>query len=81
MPSTWLAVLLPTLEAENLAQATREGGTLPTSSGGTRGRRFRCFWGPMEISAKDDKGDGDRAVACLSNGTLNGMHMYFKQML
>ena len=36
------------------------------------------FWGPMEICAKHDKSDGDRAVACLSNGTLNRMHVYFQ---
>ena len=76
MRCDWLPILLPSLEAENLAQTTREGSRLPT--GRTRGRRVGFFRRPIEICTKHDECDGDRTVACLSNGTLDGMHMGFK---
>jgi hypothetical protein len=35
----------------------------------------------MEICAKHDESDGDRAVACLCYGTLKGVHMCLECML
>lgn len=79
MECNLLSFLLPSFEAEDLTQTTGEGGSPPTAI--ARSGRFGCFWGPIEICAKDDESDGDRAVACLRNGALNGMQVYFKCML
>lgn len=35
----------------------------------------------MEICAKNDEGNGDRAVTCMRYGTLNGMQVHLKYML
>ena len=52
------------MEAENLAQSTRDRRPLPVD-GCTRGQLCRPVCGCVEVCTEDDKRYGDRTAACL----------------